>query len=58
MDIRLIFRNCDEDVITMGGRGRIGGSGDGYPDLPAQAGLGRQIHQAVNREAGDEAARP
>jgi hypothetical protein len=58
MDVRLIFRNCDGGVITKGGRGRIGESGDGCPDLPALAGSGRQIHQGINREAGDEAARP
>ena len=27
--------------LTKGGRGRISESGDGYPDLPAQVGLGR-----------------
>ena len=31
----------------MGGHGRIGESGDGRPDLPAQAGSGRQIRRVL-----------
>ena len=58
MDIRSIFRNCDGGVITKGGRGRIGESGDGRPDLPTLAGSDRQIRRVINREVGDEAARP